>query len=372
MKTSFHLGKLMGIPIRIHISWLVIFLLLTTSLARYVFPDLYPDWSQATYWLIGLVTSLLFFASLLTHEMAHSLIAVKRGIGVRSITLFIFGGAARISREASSAGTELLMAIAGPLTSVLLSALFAVIWLVTNDFLEPIAAMSFYLSWINLALAAFNMLPGFPLDGGRVLRSIIWWRSKSYMRATRLATLSGQVFGYLLILFGAIIAVLQSWLSGLWLAFIGMFLIIAASTSYQQAKLRESLQDFTAQSLMTPGCQRVPASLSLESVVKDYLLPGGYQCLLVSDWGNFVGVITPQELQRIPRKSWSTTTVSQAMIPVERLGTVSPSDNGITVLERMDEGDYGLLLVKTDYTVVGVIERLRLLQLSRLHSDLGM
>ena len=362
----------MGIPIRIHYSWFVIFFLLTASLARYIFPDLYPNWSNLAYWLVGLVTSLLFFASLLTHEMAHSFVAMRKGIGVRSITLFIFGGAARISREASSPGTELLMAIAGPLTSVVLSAIFAVIWLLTEGFLEPLAAMCFYLSWINLALAVFNMLPGFPLDGGRVLRSIIWWRSKSYMRATRLATLSGQAFGYLFILCGAIIAVLQNWVSGLWLAFIGTFLIIAASTSYQQSKLRDSLQGFTAQSLMIPDCQRVPAELTLETLVKDYILTAGHQCMLVGEWGKVVGIITPQDIKRVPRQRWNTTTVAQAMIPAERLGTVSPGDNGITVLERMEEGDIGMLLVISEGEVVGVIERLRLLQLSRLRSDLGM
>ena len=372
MKSSFNFARIMGIPIGINYSWFVIFFLITATLGQYVFPWLYPDWSTPVYWIVGLCTSLLFFASLLAHELAHSFVAVRRGIEVRSITLFIFGGAARIAREAPVASTELLMAVAGPLSSVALAGVFALIWLLSRNTLEPLAAMSIYLCWINLALAAFNMLPGFPMDGGRVLRSIIWWRSGSYMKATRVATLAGEALGCLLILSGLAFGVLVYWFNGLWLALVGGFLFAAARASYRQAVLRDSLQGLTAQELMTGDCQMVPEQLTLETLVNEYLPPAGHGCLLVGEWGRVRGTVTLQDTKLVPKRRWHITPVAEAMTPVEKLGVVYPGDDGLTVLERMQEGGIGLLLVVSGDMVVGVIERARLLELSRVRSKSGV
>jgi len=372
MKISFTLGKIMGIPIGINYSWFITFFLITATLGQYVFPWLYPDWATPVYWIAGLCTSLLFFASLIAHELAHSLVAVRNGIEVKSITLFIFGGAARISREAPRASTELLMAVAGPLASVALAGVFALIWLLSRNNLEPLAAMSTYLCWVNLALAAFNMLPGFPLDGGRVLRSIIWWRSGSYRKATRIATLSGQAFGCLLILSGLAIGAFVYWINGLWLALLGGFLFAAARASYRQAVLRDSLQGLTAQELMTSHCQMVPEQLTIEALVNEYLLPAGHRCLLVGEWGRVSGIITLQDAKLVPKRRWHITPVAEAMTPAGKLGVVYPGDDGLTVLERMQEGDIGLLLVVSGGRVVGVIERDRLPELSRLRSKSGV
>ncbi len=366
------MGKIMGIPIGINYSWFIIFFLITATLGRYVFPWLYPDWATPVYWIAGLCTSLLFFASLIAHELAHSLVAVRKGIEVKSITLFIFGGAARISREAPEASTELLMAVAGPLASIALAGVFALIWLLSRNNLEPLAAMSAYLCWVNLALAAFNMLPGFPLDGGRVLRSIIWWRSGSYRKATRIATLSGQAFGCLLILSGLAIGALVYWINGLWLALLGGFLFVAARASYRQAVLRDSLQGLTAQELMTGDCQMVPEQLTIETLVNEYLLPAGRRCLLVGEWGRVSGIVTLQDTKLVPKRRWHTTPVAEAMTPAEKLAVVYPGDDGLTVLERMQEGGIGLLLVVSGERVVGVIERDRLLELSRARSKSGV
>jgi Zn-dependent protease len=372
MKSSVNLGKIMGIPIGIHYSWLIIFFLITATLGQYFFPWLYPNWSTAGYWIIALSTSLLFFASLLAHELAHGVVAVRSGIEVKGITLFIFGGAARISREATAASTELLMAVAGPVTSVGIAGVFALIWLVSRHTVEPLAAMSIYLCWVNLALAAFNMLPGFPLDGGRVLRSIIWWRSGSYRKATRIAALIGQALGCLLILTGLFIAVFVYWFNGAWLALLGAFLFAVAWASYRQAVLRDSVQGLTAQELMIGDCQIVPGQLTIEMAVNQYFLSAGHRLLLVGEWGRVSGIVTLQDTKLVPKRRWHITPVAETMTPVEKLGVVDPGDDGLTVLDRIQEGGIGLLLVVSGDRVVGVIERARLLELGRARSKAGV
>ena len=372
MKSSVNLGKIMGIPIGIHYSWLIIFFLITATLGQYFFPWLYPNWSPLGYWIIALCTSLLFFASLLAHELAHGVVAVRSGIEVKGITLFIFGGAARISREATAASTELLMAVAGPVTSVGIAGVFALIWLVSRHTVEPLAAMSIYLCWVNLALAAFNMLPGFPLDGGRVLRSIIWWRSGSYRKATRIAALVGQAFGCLLILTGLFIAVFVYWFNGAWLALLGAFLFAVAWASYRQAVLRDSVQDLTAQELMIGDCQMVPGQLTIEMAVNQYFLSAGHRLLLVGEWGRVSGIVTLRDTKLVPKRRWHITPVAETMTPVEKLGVVDPGDDGLTVLDRIQEGGTGLLLVVSGGSVVGVIERARLLELGRARSKSGV
>ncbi len=229
MGNAFNLGKLFGIQFKLHYTWFIIFVLITVSLSWQLFPIGYPGWTQLLYWAMGIVTSLLFFASILAHELAHSLVGRANNIPIKSITLFIFGGVAQMTREARSAGAELKMAAAGPACSLVIAGLFYLVWLFTQNTIEPVAAMAFQLAFINVALAAFNLIPGFPLDGGRVFRSILWQVTGNYKRSTRIATRVGQGTGYLFILGGILIVFLQpfglGWFSGLWLAFIGWFLV---------------------------------------------------------------------------------------------------------------------------------------------------
>lgn len=371
MRMTLQVGRIAGIPIGLNYSWLVIFGLVTFTLGQYVFPALYPDWSTAVNWAVGVATSVLFFLCLLTHEVAHSLVALKKGVPVKSITLFVFGAAARIAREPPSAGAELLMAAAGPLTSLVLAGVFALIWVASRNALEPLAAIGFYLSWLNLAVAAFNMMPGFPLDGGRVLRSIIWRRSGNYMKATRIGAWSGRIFGYLLIGGGIALGALYYWVSGIWLVLIGAFLAIAAAASYRQAMLRESIKGITAASLMTGDCQTVAGELTVQALVEGHISPGDKRCLLVGEPGTVRGVITGQDVKRVPKRRRTNTRVSEAMTPVGRIGVVQPGDDGSTVAERMMEGAAGLLLVVSDGALVGVIERERLFELARSYGAAG-
>jgi Zn-dependent protease/predicted transcriptional regulator len=365
MTGSFYPVRIMGIPIGVHYSWFVVFVLIIVTLSQYVFPELYNDWSAPAYWIVGFFTSLLFFASLIFHELAHSFVAIRKGIEVKSITLFIFGGAAKIAREAASPGAELMMSVAGPISSLFLACFFAVIWIAGEYISEPMAAVGFYLCWINIVLAGFNMLPGFPMDGGRVLRSIIWWRTGDYRKATRVATIVGQAFGGLLILGGAVTGVFVYWLSGIWTAFLGGFIFVIALANQKQTMLREGLRGLTAGDLMISDCYAVHPELSLEVLVEEYLPPTKHRCVLVGERESPLGIITVQDVKQVPKRRRSSTPVSKAMTPVEKIGVVYPDDDALTVLERMGEGEAELLLVMAGDRAVGLIEQGRLRELSR-------
>jgi len=255
MGSAFNLGKLFGIQFRLHFTWFVIFILVTVLLV-------YPDFSQWLYWIIGIITSLLFFASVVAHELAHSLVGKANGIPIESITLFIFGGVAQMSKEATRPGAEFQMAVAGPACSLVISGLFGLLWLLVPNIPEPIATMILWLAVMNGVLAAFNLVPGFPLDGGRVFRSLLWHFTGSYSRSTRIATRLGQGIGYLLVLGGILIIFLRpfglSLFDGIWISFIGWFLESAASASYRQIRWQEALHSFPASSATPPDHPIVP------------------------------------------------------------------------------------------------------------------
>ncbi len=238
MGGAFSLGKIFGIQFRIHYSWFVIFVLITVSLSWQYFPYTYPEWSEPTYWLTGTATSLLFFTSVLAHELSHSLVGRANGIPVRSITLFLFGGVAHMTREATRHGAELRMALAGPVASLVIGGIFFLFHLLLQNIIEPVAALAFWLAQINVVLAIFNLIPGFPLDGGRVFRSLLWRFTGNYQRATRIAVEVGRGVGYLFVAGGIVLMFLYpgNWFNGLWLAFIGLFLTYVATASYRQAQ----------------------------------------------------------------------------------------------------------------------------------------
>ncbi len=253
MGSAFNLGKLFGIQFRLHFTWFIIFILVTVSLV-------YPNYSQWLYWIIGIIISLLFFASVVAHELAHSLVGRANGIPIESITLFIFGGVAQMTREATRPSAESKMAIAGPICSLVIGGFFGLFGLFLRNITEPVANMILWLAIINGLLAAFNLIPGFPLDGGRVFRSLLWRFTGSYIRSTRIATRVGQGVGYSFILGGILIAFLRpfglDWFNGLWLVFIGWFLENAASASYRQIRWQEALRDFTTSEATTPDRPR--------------------------------------------------------------------------------------------------------------------
>ena len=373
MGNSLAIGRLFGIPLRLHYSWFVIFALVTISLSWEYFPANYPRWSDGEYWLLGIATSLLFFASVIGHELAHSVVSTINGVPVRSITLFIFGGVARISREATSPRAELAMALAGPLCSLLLSGIFGLIWFLLRDVSEPLGALGFWLAWINLLLAMFNLIPGFPLDGGRVFRSIIWQVTGNYKKATRIASTTGRGVAYVFIGGGiAIMLFLGDWFGGLWLAFIGWFLNNAASTSYHQAMLREALQGLTARDVMTSNCPSVPPHLTLAQLVRGYAMPGGQRCFLVADESRLEGILTLGNIEAVPQPRWETTTVDKAMTRVDELKMADSREDAVNLLERMYEEDIDQLPVVNEGRVIGIIARDSLVRFIRTRPDPGL
>jgi len=369
MGNAFSLGKVFGIEFRLHYTWFVIFILVTVSLV-------FPHWLSPLYWIMGIVTSLLFFASVLAHELAHSLVGRANGIPVKSITLFIFGGVALMTREATRPNAELKMAAAGPACSLVIGGLFGLVWLVAGGVATFVAEMAGWLAVINVALAVFNMIPGFPLDGGRIFRAILWRTTGNYQRSTLLATWVGRGVAYLFILAGILVIFLRpfglSWFNGMWLAFIGWFLENAASASYRQAQWREALRGFTVSQVMTSDYLVVPPAITVGMLVREYVFTGGHRFFLVADGDELKGMLTLHNIKAVPQHDWDMTRVAQIMSPLDRLKTAPPDQDALSVLEEMDESDINQMPVVSEGKVIGLIARDRLIRFLRTRSELGM
>jgi Zn-dependent protease/CBS domain-containing protein len=372
MPGSFRIGKIAGIEIDINVSWIIIVVLLTVSLATGWFPQLYRGWSTATYWVTGFIASLLLFVSVLLHELAHSLVARRRGLPVRSITLFIFGGVSNIEREPASPGIEFQMAIVGPLTSLLIGAVCYLLLLPLRGTHSPLEGILFYLAVTNILLGVFNLIPGFPLDGGRVLHSIIWKLTGSMRQATRVATIAGQVIAYLFIFGGIWLFFVGDFLDGIWLGFIGWFLLSAAQSANSQAMLTSMLQGVTVGEVMNPHPATAPADISLQQLVDAYFLPGGLKCALVMQGDKLVGLITLGDIRHMPRERWAYVPVSQVMVPLSRLHVVAPEQSLNDVLPLMAGRDVNQLPVVQDGTLVGVLSRDAIIQYLEVRRGLGI
>jgi Zn-dependent protease len=372
MRGSLHIGRIFGIPIQLHMSWFLIAVLIAWTLAAGYFPQEYPGWSTGTYWLVGAVTAILFFASVLIHELGHSVLALREKVPVKSITLFIFGGVAQIGREPPTAGAEFRIAIAGPLASLGLAGLFGGLGAALADS-ATLAAPLAYLGRINLLLALFNMIPGFPLDGGRVLRAALWAFGGSFRDATKWASRAGRVVAYGFILFGAAQILLGGgFLNGLWIAFIGWFLNNAAESSYQQVLLRDMLSGVKARSVMSQECVTVPSGLGIDRLIEDHVLAGGQRCFFVADSGGMEGLITLQNVREVPREQRQGLTTDQVMTRIEGLVRVQPDDDLWSVLQKMDENDVNQVPVMDNGSFLGMITRDRLLHDIRLRAELGV
>ncbi len=364
MGGSLNLGKIFGIQVGLHFSWFIIFLLVTVSLVA-------PNWSDWFSWVVGIITSLFFFASVLAHELAHSLVGRANDIPVRSITLFIFGGIAHMTKEASKASAELKMAAAGPACSLALGILFGIIWWLSRGAVPIIEEMAGWLAIINVALAAFNLIPGFPLDGGRVFRSLVWRFSGDYQRSTQIATRLGQGIGYAFIAGGIVIMfLLGEWLSGLWLAFIGWFLQSTASMSYRQTQWREALRGLTASQIMTTDYITIPPSITIDQLVQEYVMPKGHHLFLVTEGDRLKGILTLQNIKSLPQSKWDMTQVEKIMIPAERLKVASPDQDILSIVEQMDANEINQMPVASEGRVIGLVTRDSLLRFLRTRTEL--
>ena len=356
MKSTFKLGRIFSIPLRLHYTWFFIFILITAQLvANLPTPEPYVLWHRL---VLGIVTSILFFISIIAHELAHSLVAIKNDIPVKGITLFVFGGVSLITKEASRPRTEMLVAIVGPLASTVIAGIFHGVYLLLADTNELLATVAQWLAFINTLMAMFNLIPGFPLDGGRVLRSIIWARTGDYMRATRLATLSGRMIGYIFIAGGIIFMfITHEWLGGLWLAFIGWFLETAATISYRDTSFRYALRGSTARDVMTEDYIVIPRELSIDRLVNDYALRTGYRYFIVAADENLEGIVTLHNIKKVPQRLWGTTSVGEIMTPADKLVIAYPEQDSSALFEQMDEGNISEVPVIGKEKIIGMITR---------------
>ena len=367
------LFKIAGIQIRLDFSWFIIFILVVVSLSAGYFPQQFPDQHPLNYWFAGLIATLLFFGSILVHELAHSLMAMRAGIHIPEITLFIFGGVSRLSEEASDAKTEFKIAIVGPLTSFALALIFWSIQSVLQTGQPSLTGTVLqYLAWINVALGIFNLIPGFPLDGGRVLRAILWHRSGSLTQATRTSADIGKGFAVVLMVFGGLQIFAGSLIGGLWLIFIGMFLRGMAEGGYQEVAIRQSLSGVSVQEIMINDVVSVPPDLSLERLVHDYFLRYGYRGFPVVQDGKVLGLISVMHMQGITDDQRQSMTVEDAMVSLGERMIITPESSLTDALKRMTQEGLNQLLVMRDNTLLGIVTKagvLRFLEIKRILAD---
>jgi Zn-dependent protease/CBS domain-containing protein len=361
LRSGIPIGRIFGIVIKLHYSWFIIFALVTWALAASYFPTTYPNWSLATKIMAGILTSFLFFGSVLLHELMHSVVAQREGIHIEAITLFILGGVSQITGEPKTAKDEFRMAIAGPASSLVLGGVFWGIWLALRGSnvgsVQFAAAITYWLGYINLALGVFNLIPGFPLDGGRVLRSLLWWRGRKLQSATRIASSIGRGVGFLFILGGIFLVFTGNWFNGIWLALIGWFLDSAAAGSYRQLILQDMLNGHIASDVMSRDCQIIPPDITIEQLVNENIFPRGRRCFPVVSHERVQGLITLRDIKTIPRDQWSTRLVGQVMTPLERLKYVKPDEDLNTVLQTMAQNDINQVPVMQDSNIVGIVAR---------------
>lgn len=368
--TGLKIGRVLGIPIYLHSSWFLIFALITYSYATGLADT---QWSPPQRWTIGIVVSILFFGSLLFHELSHSVVALHYKIPVASITLFIFGGVARITREPKTAGQEFQIAAAGPLSSYVLAAGFFLVSLLTAPH-SMLNLTTETLAVVNGALATFNLLPGFPLDGGRIFRSIVWGINKNYERSTRIAARSGQVIAYAMMGGGLLWAVRDystngDVIQGLWLVFIGWYLLTAARQSYVQVEAEGALQGLQVSDLMTADLPSVKRDITLEEYAQEAARTGRRAHLVVSD-GQLAGLMTVQVLQSVPREEWAMTSVQAVMLSRDGLQWASPEEPALSLLERMRNANVEEMAVMTGGNLVGLVTRDSILRVIQARVDL--
>jgi Zn-dependent protease len=350
------LGKILGIPIGLDYSWFLIFVLMTWSLSTTYYPAQFHGWPPFRYWILGGLTSVLFFSSILLHELGHSVVALRYKIPVRSITLFIFGGVAQIADEPPSALSEFLIAIAGPLVSLSLGATFFGLEHLFSGF-DPVLGLCRYLSFINFAIVGFNLIPGYPLDGGRVFRAVVWAITKNLRRSTIIASTAGQFFGFGFIFIGIWMMLHGNFGGGLWLSFIGWFLGNAAAAQIQQVTFMGLLGAYKVSQAMSRSCALVPEGLSLRDLVEDQILAKGQRCFIVGEETAPRGLVTLHQIREVGQPAWEKTTVRQTMIPIDNLRSVHPDDPLWSAFRLMDREGVNQLPVIRNGQVVGILTR---------------
>jgi Zn-dependent protease/CBS domain-containing protein len=386
MRGSFRLGRISGIEIGVHYSWILIFALMSTTLALALFPDAVPGISRTMAWLAGVLAALLLFVSVLIHELAHSLVAQARGMKVRSITLFILGGVSNIEEEAKKPGIEFSMAVVGPLSSFVLAVIFWVLFAVAQGPGSPIgfpathyrslgAAMLHYLAYVNFILGAFNLLPGFPLDGGRVLRSAIWASTGNLVRATNIAATVGRLFGWSLMAIGVLnilgfgILIFPPGLGGIWIGFIGWFLTNAADTSRAETTVRERLAGVKVKDAMVQYRENATPKMTVDELVKGIMNQRFSRAVPVCDDTGTVGIVTISDVKGLPQDQWPTTTVDRIMTR-SPIYSVTPEDDLNQAMNLIAQHDLNQVLVMSGGQCAGLLSRAEVIRYLQLAHEL--
>ncbi|HUF52714.1 MAG TPA: site-2 protease family protein [Dehalococcoidia bacterium] len=370
------IGSILGIDIRIHWSWLAIFALLLYWLATGWFADLdaYSHWSTAERWVASGVTTMLFFVSILLHELSHSIVARRLGLPVHGITLFIFGGVSSLSEEPASAGQEFKMAIVGPLMSFFLGFVAGAIWLILlaiDKGTTVPSAIAVYVGFMNISVGIFNMLPGYPLDGGRVLRAALWARSRSMLKATRWASHVGTFISFSLMFIGVISVFFGNVIGGIWFVVIGWFLRNTSEQAYQQLLYRDTLAGARVGEILDSNFRPAPPDIPLSELVNEYILAGGMRAVPIVVEGNLLGIITMSDLRNVPPDQWATTSAFRAMTPREKLFTVGPEDELTQALQLMALHDIHQLPVINGYDFQGFVTRADVIRRIQVRAELA-
>jgi Zn-dependent protease len=367
-----YLFKILGFEVNIDPSWFVIAAVVTWSLAEGIFPARFEGLSSQTYWLMGAIGALGLFGSIIFHDLCHSIVARQYGMPMKGITLFIFGGVAEMKDEPPSPKAEFLMAIAGPISSVVLGLALYFVWRMGRGagWPVPLNGVIRYLAWLNLMLAGFNMVPAFPLDGGRVLRSILWAVKKNLRWATRIASQLGSWFGMFMIAVGVLDIITGDLWGGVWLFLIGMFLRRASQMSYQQLVIRRGLEGEPVRHFMRTDLVTVPASILLSELVENYFYKYHFRLFPVVQDGRLIGCITAQQVKAVPREQWDQQTVAQVAVPCSPRTTTSPGADAMQVLALMNQTGNSRLMVVENDALVGIITLKDMLRFLALKIDL--
>jgi len=375
MTRSFRVGRILGLDIEIDYTWFIVFFIVVVWLSFDRSTLHLPGAPAPVRWLIGFLTAVLFFVSVLFHEISHSVVALRNGLKISGITLFIFGGVSKMTDEPSTAGVEFRMAIAGPLMSLVLCGVFLGLRFVLGSAGAVGAVLATMFGWLGLmngALAVFNLLPGYPLDGGRVLRAGIWGATGNLLDATRIASSFGQGLGFLLIILGVTRFMFGRDLGGIWIALIGWFLVQAAQQSYQQLVLRQQLLGVPVASVMTNQVEWVPADATLDQVVHDHVMRHNHPAFPVLDGGRLLGLISLGDIRPVPRERWPWVTAREAVPALTEAHTIHPDVGVWDALIKMTSGNLGRLLVTDSNGLRGIITRTDIMRLLRRRMELGV
>ncbi len=371
MNSSFRLMHIKGIPVEIHISWLLIFFLFTISLAQSYFPLLIEGLSSQVYWTAGIITSLLVFASVLTHELGHSFVALNEGIPIKKITLFIFGGVAQMEAEPKNPKAEFRVTAAGPLTSLTLALLTGSLYYLMLSPGYIFSEAVFFIARINLIMAIFNLIPAFPLDGGRLFRSIIWHFGQNMLKATRIAVAIGSALSFFAMGAGFVIIFFQGNLFGIWLIFLGWLIYQAGQSSYSQLVFKDTFSGIKVSRIMSTNLQTISPDASLEQAA-DNFLHYKYGAFPVVYGSTTHGIVTLQDLKEIPREKWAYTPVARILTPLKDTMVINPESDAAEVMMKMANQNIGRALVmENNGDLVGLLSRTDMMRFIQMHMVLG-